>query len=106
MVADASPRKTNNAGFLESDRIKTLDLPQDGCLRKIAKSIEEAMKAGKTADVRNACAEKPALGSTEPRTTAFVCLLPDRCEFAAELFSNYTPETMLIRVLMRTAVRK
>jgi len=53
MVTDASPRKTNSAGFLESDRIKTLDLPQDGCLPKIANSIEEPMKAGKTADVRN-----------------------------------------------------
>jgi hypothetical protein len=48
MVTDASPRKTNSAGFLESDRIKTLDLPQDGCLPKIANSIEEAMKAGKS----------------------------------------------------------
>lgn len=29
MLTDAQPRKTNRAGFLESDRIKTLDLPQD-----------------------------------------------------------------------------
>jgi hypothetical protein len=42
------PRKGNLAGFLESDRIKTLDLPQDGQLPSIANSIDLAMKAGFT----------------------------------------------------------
>ena len=36
MLTDAPPRKTNRAGFLESDRIKALDLPSDGHLQEIA----------------------------------------------------------------------
>jgi hypothetical protein len=57
MLTDAPPRKANRSGFLESDRIRTLDLPQDGRLLAIAKSVECGMTAGTTANVRNACAE-------------------------------------------------
>ena len=57
MLTDATPRKASHAAFLESDRIRTLDLPQDGCLLPIAKCIESAMKNGTSADVRRACAE-------------------------------------------------
>src|ERR1017187_645034 len=58
MITDAPPRKANHrAGFLESDRIKTLNLPQDGRLRTGAKSIESVMKLGTSADVRRACAD-------------------------------------------------
>jgi hypothetical protein len=32
MLTDAPPRKANPSGFLESDQIRTLDLPQDGRL--------------------------------------------------------------------------
>ncbi len=56
MLTDAPPRK-NRAGFLESDRIRTLDLPQNGCLLAIGRSIESAMKAATSPDVRRACAE-------------------------------------------------
>jgi hypothetical protein len=57
MLTDAPPPKANRTGFLESDRIKTLDLPKDRRLRSITESIESAMKAGRSADVRRACAE-------------------------------------------------
>jgi len=57
MVTDNPPRTANRAGFLESDRIRTLDLPQDGRLLTCAKSIEAAMKVETGADVRRACAE-------------------------------------------------
>jgi hypothetical protein len=48
MLTDAPPRKVNRAGFLESDRIKTLDLPQDGHLREIAHRLESAMRSERT----------------------------------------------------------
>jgi hypothetical protein len=49
MLTDAPPCKSNLAGFQESDRINTLDLPQDArLLPEIAKNIEAAMQ-GKTA---------------------------------------------------------
>ena len=57
MLTDAPPRNSNRAGFIESEGIGTLDLPQDGCLLAIAKSLESAMKEGENADIRNACAE-------------------------------------------------
>jgi hypothetical protein len=57
MLTDAPPRKANRTGFLESDRIRTLDLPQDEGLLKTTKSIESVMKAGTTVAVRRACAE-------------------------------------------------
>jgi len=57
MLTDALPRNTNRAGFLESDRIKTLDLPQGGRLLAITKSIESAMKAGQSAAIRQAWAD-------------------------------------------------
>jgi hypothetical protein len=57
MLTDAPPRKENGAQFLESDHMKTLDLPKDGRLPSITKSIESAMKGGKGADVRNTCTD-------------------------------------------------
>jgi hypothetical protein len=36
MPTDASPSKAKRAGFLESDRVKILDLLHDGCLLAIA----------------------------------------------------------------------
>jgi hypothetical protein len=112
MLTDAPPRKANRSGFLESDRIKTLDLPKDGYLPRIAKSIEDAMKAGKTADVRRACAEFLAIASEfyEVPVCGVRVLaarpLRVREQWMTELFGDYGPDNMLIRVWMRTAVRK
>src|SRR5712692_7063681 len=113
MLTDSPPRKPNCAEFLESDRIRTLDLPQDGCLLTCAKSIESAMKAGTSVDVRRACADFltatsafyriPACGI---RVLAARPLRVHEGDWATELFGDYTPDTMLVRVWMRTAVRK
>ena len=96
MLTDAPPRKANRAGFLESDRIKALDLPRNGHLQEIAQSLESAMEADNIRDVRSACAE--FLASASPsmkfRHAACACLRPDHCVFAktrsAELFGDYT----------------
>ena len=112
MLTDVTPRKANRARFLESERIRALDLPQDGCLLAIAKSIESAMKEGENADVRNACAEFLAATSEFYRTpncnVRVLAARPLRVRenWATELFGDYNPETMLIRVWMRTAVPK
>jgi hypothetical protein len=112
MITDAPPRNSNRAGFLESDRIRTLDLPQNGRLPAIAKSIESAMKTGKTADVRRACAEFLAAASefylTPSCGVRVLAARPLRIResWMTELFGDYKPETMLIRLWMRTAVRK
>ena len=112
MLTDSPPRNSNRAGFLESDRVRTLDLPQDGRLLRIAKFIEGAMKAGNGTDVRNACAEFLAATSEFYRipncNVRVLAARPLRVreQWATELFGDYNPETMLIRVWMRTAVRK
>jgi hypothetical protein len=112
MFTDALPRNANRAGFLESERIRALDLPEHGRLATLAKSIESAMKAGKTADVRRTCAEFLAETSQfyeSPNCGVRVLAarpLRVRENWATELFGDYNPETMLIRLWMRTAVRK
>jgi hypothetical protein len=113
MLTDAPPRKSNRAGFLESERINNLDLPpQNESLLRIAQSIERAMKAGATPDVRRTCADflKAAskfykVADCDIRVLA-ARPLRVRESWSTELFGDYTPETMLIRVWMRTAVRK
>ncbi len=113
MLTDAPPRKCGQlARFMESDRIRTLDLPQNGRLLTIAKSVESAMQAGKSADVRRACAKFLAATSdfyivpTSPVRVLAARPLRVREHWTTELFGDYNPRTMLIRLWMRTAVRK
>src|SRR5215471_10055082 len=63
MLTDTPPRNANRAGFLESDRIKTVDLPQNGALSEIAQRLQSAMQAERIPDVRKACAEFLAAAS-------------------------------------------
>lgn len=56
MLTDPPSRK-NRSGFLESDRIKTLDLPRNGKLTDIVQRLESAMKWDNVRNVRSACGE-------------------------------------------------
>ena len=105
MLTDAPPRKKNRDFFAHSDRLKTLALPGDGRLSRIAGSIESAMKAEAIGDVRRACAEFLTTASDFYQVrTCSVRVLAARPP--TELFGDYHPTTMLIRVWIRTAVRK
>src|SRR5947207_3825100 len=112
MLTDAPPRKSTRSQFVESDGIKTLDLPQGHKLLMIAHSVDTAMQAGVAGDVRRACAEFLALASgfyKVPNCGSRVLAarpLRVREDWASELFGDYNPETMLVRVWMRTAIRK
>jgi hypothetical protein len=96
MLTDAPPRKANRAGFLESDRIKALDLPRNGHLQEIAQSLESAMEADNIRDVRSACTEFLASASTfyEVPTCGVRVLaarpLRTREHGTFELFGDYT----------------
>src|SRR5215470_4506110 len=112
MLTDAPPRKNNRTQFAESDRIKTLELPQGRTLLTIAKSIAIAMQGGVAGDVCSACAEFLTFVSAfykvpncEIRVLA-ARPLRVRESWTSELFGDYNPETMLIRVWMRTAIKK
>ena len=111
MLTDAPPRKANRAGFLESDQTRTLDLPQDGSLLTITKSIESGMRRGRSTDVRRTCADFLKAASEFYKVVEcgirVLAARPLRVResWSTELFGDYTPETMLIRIWMRTAVR-
>jgi len=111
MLTDAPPRK-NPVGFRESDRIKTLDVPQNRQLLEIGKLLESAMKAGAAKEIRSACVGFLTTASEfyDVPTCGMRVLaarpLRVREGWSTELFGDYTPETMLIRLWMRTAVRK
>jgi hypothetical protein len=112
MLTDSPPRKANLSAFTESDRIKTLDLPLDRDLLTITKSLEWAIKGGTTSDVRRVCAD--FLNAASKFYKVHECgirvlaarPLRIREHSATELFGDYNPETRLIRIWMRTAVRK
>jgi len=112
MLTDAPPRKCNQAEFLKSDRTKTLDLPRNASLPDVMKRLESAMKAGTVAEIQKACAEFLATASefysVPPCRIRVLAARPLRVResWSTELFGDYHPETMLIRVWMRTAVRK
>jgi hypothetical protein len=112
MLTDAPPRKANRAGFLDSDRIHNLELPQNGNLTGIATTLESAMTDGTSAEVRRACgallAELSEFYQVPECDIRVLAARPLRVRerWTSELFGDYTPDTMLIRVWMRTAVRK
>ena len=97
--------------FFDSDRMKTLELPRDDRLPGIAAALQSAMSKAE-AEVRRSCTEFLATASAfykVPRCE--VCVLASRPlrvreHSTIELFGDYHPDTMLIRVWMRTAVRR
>ena len=112
MLTDAPPHKKNRQFFLESDWLRSIDLPADGRLCRISQSIEAAMKARSMGDVRRHSAEFVAAVSDfyrVPNCDVHVLAarpLRTRRGWRTELFGDYHPATMLIRVWMRTAVQK
>ena len=97
MLTDAPPRKATRAGFLESDRMRTLDLPGSGALPEIANRLESGMKTDKIRDVRSACTEFLVIASDfyEVPTCGVRVLaarpLRTREYGTFELFGDYTP---------------
>src|SRR6516165_3783571 len=64
MLTDHPPRSAPVlAAFLDSDRLRMLEVPQDDGLRTLARSIEEAMQDRATKVVRQGCAEFLRLAS-------------------------------------------
>ena len=112
MLTDKPPSKSTLSAFIESDQMRTIHLPDDGALPKIAKSIESAMEGGSTTSVRRACQEfletvSRFYGARECGIRVLAARpLRVRENWTREIFGDYTPETTLIRVWMRTAVRK
>jgi len=112
MLTDAPPRRNNLKSFTDSDRLKSVPLPSDNRLPSIAASIESAMTEGTAADVRRSCDAFLAAAADfygVPRCSVRVLAarpLRVREYSTTELFGDYHPDSLLIRVWMRTAIRK
>jgi hypothetical protein len=112
MLTDAPPRKKNRQSFTESDSIHTLRLPQDNRLRRIATDIEAAIKTGRTKEVLRVSGEflDTAADFYQVKHCDLRVLaarpLRVRERSTTELFGDYNPTTILIRVWMKTAIRK
>jgi hypothetical protein len=111
MLTDNPPRRSLKA-FAESDQRHLIPLPSDRRLITNAESIELAMKDGTTGDVQRACAAFLRTASEfyhVPECGVQVLAarpLRVREYSTTELFGDYHPGTMAIRVWKKTAIRK
>ena len=114
MVTDIPPRQASRLGeYQASDQHIDLLLPGDDRLRTRASAIESAMKSGKPAAVLYACNDFVAVASDfyqvkrpELRILSARPLRVREGGWSSELFGDYHPTTLVLRVWMRTAVRK
>jgi len=114
MLTDRPPRNKNlQAQFQASDRLEILGVPRDDRLVLPARAIEVALKAGERTPVRLACSSFLTAAAdfyqVRPPQLRVLAARPLRVReggWATELFGDYDPETTVIRVWMRTAVRK
>jgi len=112
MLTDTPPAKKYREQFLLSDRSALLELPPDGELQKCAALIESGMQAGNSSEVGRACSLFLSAAShfyKVPDCMVRVLAarpLRVRERSTIELFGDYHPSTLLIRVWMRTAIRK
>src|SRR5580704_3486786 len=114
MLTERTPRNTKlRAEFLKSDLLTTLAVPPDERLQKQARSIALALKEGARADMQPLCALFLSAAADFYRVQSpgihVLAARPLRVReggWASELFGDYSPQTLQIRVWMRTAVRK
>jgi hypothetical protein len=114
MLTDGQPRHAElRAQFLASDELCDLAVPPDDRLRAPANAIGLAMRADNDSAVREACAEFLRAASdfygVSPPQIRVLAARPVRSReggWATELFGDYSPGKKVIRVWMRTAVRK
>lgn len=114
MITDRPPRKPSLlAEFRASDQRIELPVPADQRLQNRAQAIEAALKGGKTAALSHACSEFLRVAAdfyrAEPPGVRVLAARPLRVYEGGgsmELFGDYHLGTRLIRVWMRTAVRR
>lgn len=114
MLTERAPRNPAlRAEFLKSDSLTSLPVPPDDRLRELAKSMTSALKEGTATGVHAACvgflgvaAEFYEVGRPGIRVLAARPLRVREGGWASELFGDYAPETLQIRIWMRTAIRK
>ena len=101
------------AEFLKSDLLTSLPVPPDDRLCAQAASLASALEEGTAAGLRRVCAAYLSVAADfygverpEVRVLAARPLRVREGGWAWELFGDYSPESLRIRVWTRTAVRK
>jgi len=111
MLTDSPPKRSLKA-FADSDQRNLIPLPPDRRLLASAELIERAMKDGTTGDVQRSCAEflrSASVFYSVPECSVRVLAarpLRVREYSTTELFGDYHPGALVIRVWRRTAIRK
>lgn len=114
MVTDSVPEKgPRRAEYLLSDKLRSMELPNDDRFLTAARRIEEALETEATSPLRTACAAFLRLAAEFYRvSTPQVRVLqarPIRVRedgWGTELFGDYRFDEKLIRVWTRTAIQK
>jgi hypothetical protein len=114
MLTDKLPSNESlRAEYFTSDGLHALDVPQDERLTTAAAHIRPALESGESRTVRQPCAEFLfaaadfyAIDRPQIRVLAARPLRVHEGRWATELFGDYHPDKKLIRVWMRTAIRK
>ena len=112
MLTDSPPGKGKLALFNESDRITTLLLPPPAALLGPTQLIAAGMQTGKAQEVRVGCEQflqsLSRFYQVSPCGVRVLASRPLRIRenWSNELFGDYNPSTLAIRVWMRTAVKK
>lgn len=113
MITDPFPRSgKRRAEYERSDLMTELAVPEDDRLHTLALEIESALSSGSTSPVRAACtaflSEAARFYAVSQPKVRVLAARPLRIyeRGATELFGDYDLATTVIRVWMRTAVRR
>ena len=114
MITDPVPRKASHREeFARSDQLAALLVPTNDRLKAIAERIEAAMKTEARGDIKNTCAAFLTVASSfykvrEPGISVLAArpLRVREGGWRTEIFGDYAPDRMFMRVWMRTAVQK
>jgi hypothetical protein len=99
--------------FVRSDQLKDLLVPEGDRLRLLARRIETAMERDARGDLKAACSDFLVAAAefykVRPPGVSVLAARPLRVReggWTSELFGDYAPNNVFIRVWMRTAVLK
>jgi hypothetical protein len=114
VITDPIPRKISyREEFARSDQFRDLPVPADTRLSSIAHGIERSMEREARGDIKSYCsaflATAAAFYQVREPGVSVLAARPLRVRdggWTSELFGDYAPDRMLIRVWMRTAVLK
>ncbi len=113
MNTEKPPRKSvEKDEYIRSDALKTIQLPPAEPFRSYALRLKESLKLDDKKEVQNVCKlliDELSVAYSVAKPTVKVLSVRPREEgdkWVFETFGDYDPETLRIRLWMRTAIQK